>query len=379
MKHHQYNKDYKFVCDPIEFNKNTPKDILQYCLGATLYMPAIKDFAKVIINKEMLGLTSMVMCFEDAIKEEDVPVAEENAISTLDKILNALEKGLITENDLPLIFFRVRNPEQFRSFAMRIKKEHLSVFCGFVFPKFSTINGIPFYNEVKRLVDKYGTLIYGMPILEGRELAFKESRYNELMKVKTLIDSNKEYVLNVRVGATDFSSCFGVRRGIDYTIYDMISVREILMDILNFFSRDNEYVVSGPVWEYFLANKSMKFKKDVPAHDIQTSLLKHEQIVNEAVDGLLREVILDKANGFIGKTIIHPTHLKYVNSLQAVIKEEYDDAIQILNVAGGVVKSSRSNKMNEIKPHRSWAQKVIMRAKAYGVIENESCYAELFK
>lgn len=379
MKHHQYNKDYKFVCDPIEFNKNTPKDILQYCLGATLYMPAIKDFAKVIINKEMLGLTSMVMCFEDAIKEEDVPVAEENAISTLDKILNALEKGLITENDLPLIFFRVRNPEQFRSFAQKIRKEHLSVFSGFVFPKFSSINGIPFYNELKRLADRCGIFLYSMPILEGRELAFKENRYNELMKVKTLIDSNKEYVLNVRVGATDFSSCFGVRRGIDYTIYDMISVREILMDILNFFSRDNDYVVSGPVWEYFLANKSMKFKEDIPTHDIQTSLLKHEQIVNEAVDGLLREVILDKANGFIGKTIIHPTHLKYVNSLQAVIKEEYDDAVQILSAAGGVVKSSSSNKMNEIKPHRSWAQKVVMRAKAYGVIENESCFAELFK
>lgn len=378
MKHHMYNRNYKFVQDPVEFNKHTPKEFLQYCLGATLYMPATKDFARVIVNKEMLGLTSMVMCFEDAIKEDDVPAAEKNALSTLEKLLQALENGLLEENDIPLIFFRVRNPEQFRSFAEKIKKEHLSVFCGFVFPKFNTINGILFYNELKRLIDRCGGFLYGMPILEGRELAFKESRYNELMKVKTLIDSNKDYVLNVRVGATDFSSCFGVRRGIDYTIYDMISVREILMDILNFFSRDNEYVVSGPVWEYFLANKSMKFKEDIPTHDIQTSLLKHEQIVNEAVDGLLREVILDKANGFVGKTIIHPTHLKYVNALQSVIKEEYDDAVQILNAAGGVVKSTSSNKMNEIRPHRSWAQKIVMKAKAYGVINDESCYATLF-
>lgn len=377
MRHHLYNSDYKFVCDPIEFTKRTPKETLQYCLGATLYMPAIKDFAKVIINKEMKGLTSMVMCFEDAIKEEDLPQAEDNAIATLDKLLQALDAGRITDNDLPLIFFRVRNPEQFQSFAARIKREHLNVFSGFVFPKFSIANGITFLQELNRFSGKHKELVYGMPILEGRELAFKESRYEEMMKVKTLIDANKDFILNVRVGATDFSSCFGVRRGIDYTIYDMITVREILMDILNFFSRDNQYVVSGPVWEYFLANKNMKFK-EIPKHDIHASLLKHEQIVNEAVDGLLREVVLDKANGFIGKTIIHPSHLQYVNALQAVIKEEYDDATQILNVSGGVIKSSCSNKMNEIKPHRSWAQKIVMKAQAYGVIEDESCYAQLF-
>jgi hypothetical protein len=43
-----------------------------------------------------------------------------------------------------------------------------------------------------------------------------------------------------------------------------------------------------------------------------------------------------------------------------------------------VIKRNNANKMNEIKPHRSWAHKVHMRSKAYGVIKDETAYAELF-
>ena len=34
--------------------------------------------------------------------------------------------------------------------------------------------------------------------------------------------------------------------------------------------------------------------------------------------------------------------------------------------------------MNEIKPHTNWAKKVYNRARAYGVIKNESGYVKLF-
>ena len=101
-------------------------------------------------------------------------------------------------------------------------------------------------------------------------------------------------------------------------------------------------------------------------------------VINAAIDGLLREIILDKANGFIGKTVIHPTHIKYVNAMHAVTKEEYEDSVQILEAAGGVFKSNKANKMNEVNPHRSWAKKIAYRAKAYGVVESETCYLELF-
>ena len=80
MKHHQYNSSYKFVKEPVDFNKYTERDLLQYCLGATMYMPGTKDFAQAIIEKKYPGLTSMVMCFEDACPEEDVPAAELNSL-----------------------------------------------------------------------------------------------------------------------------------------------------------------------------------------------------------------------------------------------------------------------------------------------------------
>jgi len=377
MRHHQYNTKFHFVKDPLDFTKDTDRETLAYCLGALLYMPATKDFFNDIITKKYPGLTAMTMCFEDACPPEDVPAAEENALQILDSIAESKRSGYLSDGDLPLIFFRVRNPEQFVSFSNRLTRRHFSVFSGFIFSKFNTSNGDDYFRQLKFLNNKHEVLIYGMPILEGPEIALYETRDRELEAVKAVIDRYKEYVLNVRVGATDFSSIFGVRRNTDYTIYDILTVRACLSAILNVFGRNNDYVLSGPVWEYFHISKKQKFK-DIQDINLQHSLLTRNPIINPAVDGLLREVILDKANGFIGKTVIHPSHLRYVNALQAVTKEEYEDAVQILETSGGVVKSGAGNKMNEIKPHTNWAKKTVMRAKVYGVIEDESDYLRLF-
>ena len=60
-------------------------------------------------------------------------------------------------------------------------------------------------------------------------------------------------------------------------------------------------------------------------------------------------------------------------------REEYDDALQVLNTSGGVIKSGSSNKMNEIGPHRLWAERLVARASADGVIENKQSYLSLFR
>ena len=119
MRHHQYNNNFRFIKEPIDFTKYTDKKILRYCLGATLYMPGTKDFTPVILNKTMPGLTSMVMCFEDACKEEEVPKAEENVLHLLEVIADALESGNLTYDDIPLVFFRVRSPQQFEVFPKK--------------------------------------------------------------------------------------------------------------------------------------------------------------------------------------------------------------------------------------------------------------------
>lgn len=373
MKHNQYNVEFEFIKEPEAFDKYSERDFLSYCLGGTLYMPAVRQFSEIVINKTITGLTSMVVCFEDSIDIADLNRGEENAIYNLREIMAAIEKGMIHKSDVPLIFFRVRSVKQFHEIAEMLETEVLTCVTGFVFPKFSAQNGDAYFSYLKQLNDKHGEILYGMPILESMKIALKETRYEELVNIKRIIDGYKELTLNIRVGATDFSSCFGVRRGIDYSIYDILTVRDCLMDILNVFSRGNEYVISGPVWEYFLVNKDMKFKKDLE-FSWQSSLLRRKRLINEAIDGLLREVILDKANGFVGKTVIHPTHIKYVNAMQAVTEEEYEDVLQILNASGGVRKSPSENKMNEINPHRSWAEKMYYKAAAYGVIKDETSY-----
>ena len=376
MRHHNYNPNFEFVVPPVEFDKYTDRQLLQYCLGATMYMPGTKDFAEKILGNAVPGLTSMVLCFEDACPEELVPQAENNTLELLEKVSSALDEGIITYEQVPLIFCRVRSVEQFERFTSRLTKHQCRVLAGINFPKFTSENGEAYFSGLRKLNEQFGEVLYGMPIIEDETVAFKETRMAELLKIKAILDRYKDIVLQVRVGATDFSSCFGVRRGVDYSIYDILTVRECLSDILNVFSRNNDYVVSGPVWEYFLANKDMKFKANLD-FSLQSSILKRKRLVNEAIDGLLREVIIDRANGFVGKTVIHPTHVKYVNAMQAVTEEEYKDAMQILMASGGALKSPKGNKMNEIKPHRSWARKIYYRAKAYGVIKDETEYLRM--
>ena len=375
MKHHSYNPDFNFVKAPVEFNKYTDRDTLQYCLGATLYMPGTKDIKEKVVNHQ-LDVTSLVMCCEDAIKEEDLPIAEQNILDHMDYFADLIEAGKLTNNDIPLIFIRVRNVEQFKSFAKRMTAKQASVLTGFNFPKFNSRNALETLRTLVEVNSRLGVILYGMPILEGEEVAFRELRNKELLLLRNILEPYKDLILNIRVGGTDMSSLFGVRRGINSTVYDIMPVRDALSDVVNFFNRFNDYCVSAAVWEYFRAYMDDDIN-DVIKRNFHNALIKGDEIINPAIDGLLKEVLIDRANGFVGKTIIHPTHARFVNAMFAVVEEEYHDAMQILHTSGGVVKSEHGDKMNEIGPHRRWAEKIAKRADIYGVIKNEDSVIKL--
>lgn len=375
MRHHSYNSTFSFVKAPVEFNKYTDRDTLQYCLGATLYMPGTKDIRDKVVQHQ-LAVTSLVMCCEDAIKEEDLPAAEQNILDHMDFFADQIEAGKLTHDDIPLIFVRVRNPEQFQRFSDRMTARQASVLTGFNFPKFSSKNALTVLQTLVRVNNRLGVVLYGMPILEGPEIAFRELRNQELLLLRNILEPYRDLILNIRVGGTDMSSLFGVRRGINSTVYDIMPVRDALSDVLNFFNRYNDYCVSAAVWEYFRAYKNDDID-DVIRMSFHNALIKGQDIVNPAIDGLLKEVLIDRANGFVGKTIIHPTHAKFVNAMFTVVEEEYNDALQVLHTSGGVVKSARGDKMNEIGPHRRWAEKIVKRAEVYGVIKNEDSVLSL--
>ncbi|WP_207796987.1 HpcH/HpaI aldolase/citrate lyase family protein [Tritonibacter scottomollicae] len=360
------------------FSRHSDHSFLRYCLGGTLYMPSTREVMQKIVSGQLPDVLSMVMCFEDAIRAEDLATGEANVIRELGWLAAQVRSGAVADEDIPLIFLRVRSIEQFRSFAAQLTHELADILSGFVFPKFYSNNAHEYLDLLAELNEKHDTKLYGMPILEGRDIAFAETRRTELLALMHKLRAYHQYILNIRVGGTDFSSFFGVRRGIGSSVYDILPVRDALADILNFFGRaEEDYVVSAPVWEYFLAYKRDDLEK-VMQVDLHRALRTNAQILNDAIDGLLREVVLDKANGFTGKTVIHPSHLRYVNTMQVVTREEYEDACQILGTSGGVIKSAKSNKMNEINPHRSWARRISRLADAYGVVEDERKVLALF-
>lgn len=384
LKHYKHLTDEEremiFHVEPQSFDKHIDREALGFSLGATLYMPSYQNIAPKIIDKEMPSLTSFVMCFEDSIREEDVERGQVNVKNTLQEIHQAIENGTLSADDIPLLFLRVRNEEQFESFVASLTKEEATLLTGFNFPKFDSSNGSNYLNLTKQFSQHFQTPLYGMPILESPQIIYKETRYEELLTLKGIFKSYGEQVLNIRVGGTDFSSLFALRRGIDYTIYDVMVVADALRDIQNFFMRaEDGFVISAPVWEYFANARMLKPRIRVTPFIQKKMVNKRTDIIDKSIDGLIQELIKDRANGFVGKTIIHPSHITFVNAFQSVTKEEYEDAVMITeNKGGGVAKSTNGNKMNEMNPHMAWAKKILKKAYIYGVIEESDNIVDLF-
>ena len=112
----------------------------------------------------------------------------------------------------------------------------------------------------------------------------------------------------------------------------------------------------------------------------QVGIELREELIDKQMDGLIKEIMMDITNGLTGKTIIHPSHIRPVQALNTVSYEEYLDARSIINKADGkigVMKSAFQNKMNEIKPHYYWAQKILLKSEIYGVLNEEYTYVDL--
>ena len=81
----------------------------------------------------------------------------------------------------------------------------------------------------------------------------------------------------------------------------------------------------------------------------------------------VREVDLDVANGFIGKSAAHPSQVAIINRAYAVSAEDLDAAQRILY--GNCAVFAAGTTMCEQRPHRAWADRVVARAERFGVRE----------
>lgn len=357
----ELEKDDVFFIEPMTFSKESEKEQLAYCLGATLYMPATRtNIVQQLVECKFPHVTAIILDLEDSVGLGHVEEAVDNIVQTL----KSLEDCQFTAFDrAPLLFIRPRHAQQFAQLVQKIGP-YQHVLTGYVFPKFCLTNADAYLHVLEEQRSQ-GYKLYGMPVLETADFLYKEQRMQQLIAICEKLLTHHEAILNVRIGTTDFAGVYGIRRTIDTSVYDMLVIKDCLTDILNVFNRMNRpFVLSGGVWEYF----------DSKEHSVQTKTM------TSATQGLIKEVQLDKLNGFVGKTIIHPSHIDVVNAIYAVTHEEYLDALNISSQQvdeDGVHKSEYANKMNEVKPHMQWACKTMLRANAYGVLQPGKSFMDL--
>jgi citrate lyase beta subunit len=364
-----------FLRAPVEFTADAEPERIGVALGATLYCPATRPrLAQDITRRSALGVVSIVVCLEDSVADDELEGAEHNAVSQLRELA---ESGA----DRPMIFVRVRNVGQIAMVVDGLG-EHVDVLTGFVVPKFGEENGAAYLDEVVAASERVGRRLLVMPVLESPEFAYIESRVSSLTAARRLVDKYRDHVPAVRIGATDLSGAYGLRRAREFTVWDVRVVADVMCAVVNVFGRvgGGGYVVAGPVWEYFSASERL-FKPQLR----ETPFIAHEErrlrteLIAADLDGLIREVALDRANGLIGKTVIHPTHVAAVHALSVVAQEEYEDARDVLATGGcgGAAASSFGNKMNESKPHTAWARRTLLRADAFGVAREDVSFVDL--
>lgn len=336
-----------------QLGNEVDREYLQYKVGPLLYTPALhKTIAEDICSRKHDGLKSIALCLEDAIGDSSVEMAEDQVIRTIIKLNEAISTGDISRHEMPLVFIRIRTPQQMEKLYPRLQ-DTCSVVTGFILPKFDLSNVESYKDIIEKMNStRSGSKLYIMPILESTSIIDIETRSSTLTKLKASLESIRPYVLNIRVGGNDFCNKFGLRRNWHQTIHDITVVKNALADIMNVFGRD--YIVSAPVWEYF----------DNKAND-------------EWSKGLKREIELDQLNGFIGKTAIHPSQLPIILESMKVDYADYRDADSILNWENhqlGVAKSEGGTRMNEAKVHTNWAKKILILAEIYGVKNDEESY-----
>lgn len=313
--------------------------ILYYSVGPLLYCPANHPGIVRSLCCERFGRQfSLAMCLEDTIADNHVAEAEAQLVSTIHTLFDCSVKDLF----LPKIFIRVRTPLQISQLMERFG-EAGQLITGFNIPKFSPENADAYIEQIQHVNKSYKRDIYMMPILESPLLIDLRTRYQILYELKEQLATIERLVLNIRVGGNDLCHIFGFRRRPEESIHSIAAISQIFSDIVTVFGMD--YVLSGPVWEYY----------NGAGWDT----------------GLERELAQDRLCGFTGKTVIHPKQIALVNKAYRVSKKDLEDARAILNwnlesplLVSGCTSSER---MNEYKVHSNWAKRILMLSEVYGV------------
>lgn len=378
MRHYMHLSDSElnkiFYKKPEAFDNTTKKNQLRYALGATLYLPATKYIAPYLLEKRYSHLTSFVMCFENLIEERNINIAEKTLLNTLRTLKMAENENRINKDELPLFFIHVRDPLQFeRLYEILIKeKDIISYISGFFLPKFNSNNADAYLSTVKkiRLSSEY---IYALPIIESKEIISLASRISELITLEKTIFEYRDMILGIRIGGSYINSVLGVNSLEAMSIYDVGITASIIYDIINSFINLSyeDIAIYSSSWDKKITS-FQTVSKSSNAFDQNKVIYNHAFTHDPSLDGFIREILLDKLNGCVGKTVVYPNQISIVNALYSVERKDYELALSI--------NSSNEPSLNygEQINNKIWSNKILSLSKIYGVLNENYSAVDLF-
>ncbi|SLM64200.1 Citrate lyase beta chain [Dickeya aquatica] len=290
-------------------------------------MPATRsDIATSVLNNEIAGLRSVVICLEDAVSEDDLPASMDNLKQILMTLRSARAEGQGAQ--WPLIFIRPRHIQMGKDLTTSCD---LSPIDGFVLPKF-TLTSLPEWWGIMK-----DTHLCLMPTLETADVF----DVMHMRKLATTLAGHpcRDRIIALRIGGNDLMNVISLRRPRNLTLYDSPMGYVIKMLVAVFGKHD--FALTSPVCEH------------IDDHDIME-----------------RELALDMAHGLVGKTAIHPNQIAKIERALMVTPADHEDALRILNSTQAVFKSQGA--MCEPATHRRWAVRVLEQAQIYGIAPEDS-------
>lgn len=300
-----------------------------YLLGASLYMPAVRtDLIEVVLKNKIPGLNSLIICFEDALAEQDIMAGLDNLRALLRALADHASANPNTNisanqgHQRPLVFIRPRHTAMAR---ILVNEFDLTAINGLVLPKF-TQDSLGEWSDILA-----PTHLLWMPTLETVDVFDAQA----MSQLATALANHpcRARMLAIRVGGNDLLSALSLRRARQATLYDGPLGYVLKMLVSTFGAR--QFSLTAPVCELI-----------------------------DRTDILAAELAIDIEHGFVGKTAIHPAQVEVINQALAVDGADYEDALRIINSGQAVFKHNGA--MCEPATHARWAENILTRARYYG-------------
>lgn len=289
-------------------------------LGGTLFVPADhKHLESVVQAKKFPALRSVVIDTEDGLGEG----ALETALTRIEALLGELG---------PTKLLRFIRPRDVDVLQRLLSMRHIDRLDGFLLPKFGLGNA-QVYLDTLFPDGPASSQTHFMPSIEGDEL-FDSSR---LITLRDLLRPYQEQVIVVRFGAEDMLARLALRRDCGDSLYEMVAPAQVIASMLNTF-RPYGFDISAPVFTCY---------KDIR--------------------GFEQEVRRELREGLVSKTLIHPDQIALLERLYRVDERVLAEAKALLGSEKAVF--AQAGKMAERTTGRAWAERIVKRARLYGIAE----------